>query len=79
MESPQAQVLVYFENNSLKFEQDFINKGMYRKSIPILPEVDLYLVLKSFNKLKILVQILVQILVFSMEMTKNDKTFEVTR
>lgn len=37
----------------LKFEQDFINKGMYWKSIPILPEVDLYLVLKSFNKYKV--------------------------
>ena len=37
----------------LKFQQDFINKGMYWKSIPILPEVDLFLVLKSFEKYKI--------------------------
>ena len=37
----------------LKFQQDFINKGMYWKSIPILPEVDLNLVLKSFNKYKV--------------------------
>ena len=37
----------------LKFQQDFINKGMYWKSIPILPEVDLALVLKSFKKYKV--------------------------
>lgn len=37
----------------LKFQQDFINKGMYWKSIPILPEVDLNLVIKSFNKYKV--------------------------
>ena len=36
----------------LKFQQDFINKGMYWKSIPCLPEVDLNLLLKSFKKYK---------------------------
>lgn len=34
----------------LKFQQDFINKGMYWKSIPCLPDVDLNLLLKSFKK-----------------------------
>lgn len=36
----------------LKFQQDFINKGMYWKSVPILPEVELNLVIKSFEKYK---------------------------